>query len=491
MIAHCLKARVLARSVRVSVVGLVLVSNALAQASPDYVTNPTIDEIIDAHRGDSRIVGGEPATPGQWPSMVAIFLQKPGKQPFNFCGGTVIGKQWVLTAAHCAAAMKRFQSQEGAVKFFVREGTQDIAGSKGRDVPVSNINMHDGYDPERTLNDVALLRLARAASVPSQKLVGETRRAEMQEPRRVGTVTGFGLVSEGGDSSARLRQVDVPIVDQRDCRSVYGVDRITEANFCAGEKRGGKDSCQGDSGGPLFVRDNDGQVLQAGVVSWGKGCARADYYGVYASVGTFQSWIRGRVQDAVFVGASDGQRPTDAATTPLTDGATTTVKPSRVAQVSIDIVQGDRVPVNSFIDIKVQSSVPGAVVIYAETPGGTAKQIYPSKIFPASGGDPAVARIDAGKVLQIPSEEQRGKGYRFIIRPPEGTSHLRAIVVPDKPKVLEVIRSHADGEPIPDLTRVINDLVDAELDTRAAEPTRVEPTDRGTATKVYQIIPAK
>ena len=148
-------------------------------------------------------------------------------------------------------------------------------------------------------------------------------------------------------------------------------------------------------------------------------------------------------------------------------------------------------PVNSYIDVRVQSSVSGAVVIYAENPGGTARQIYPSKTFPASGSDPQVARIEAGKTLQIPSDEQRNQGYRFIIRPPQGTSHLRAIVVPDKPKIIEAIRAHADDEVIPDLAQVISAIVDAELDERAAEPIRVEPTDRATATKVYQITPAK
>ena len=462
-----------------------------AWAAPDYVTDPSIDQIVEARQASSRIVGGEPATPGQWQSMVAIFLQRQGKQPFNFCGGTVIGKQWVLTAAHCAAAMKKAQSQDGSVGFFIREGTQDLGGGKGRNVPVSNISMYDGYDAGTTLNDMALLRLGGTSEVPLQKLVGETKRNEAQEPRRVATVTGFGLTTEGGQGSTRLRQVNIPVVEQQDCRSVYGGDRITEANFCAGEKSGGRDSCQGDSGGPLFVRDRDGQVLQAGVVSWGKGCARADYYGVYASVGNFEKWIRSRVPDAVFVGRTSAPSADATAAAPLTDGASSSSKPSKLAQVTLDIVQGDRVAVNSYIDVRVQSSVSGAVVIYAENPGGTARQIYPSKTFPASGSDPQVARIEAGKTLQIPSDEQRNQGYRFIIRPPQGTSHLRAIVVPDKPKIIEAIRAHADDEVIPDLAQVISAIVDAELDERAAEPIRVEPTDRATATKVYQITPAK
>src|SRR5262249_10550658 len=150
---------------------------------------------------------------------------------------------------------------------------------------------------------------------------------------RMSTVVGFGLTQEGGQASARLRQVDIPVVAQQDCRQVYGSQSITDANFCAGEKQGGRDSCQGDSGGPLLVPDSDGP-LQAGVVSWGKGCARPGYYGVYASVGHFEDWIKARVRDVTCVGNGTSSASSSAAAA-LTSGASEAVKPSQLAQVTV------------------------------------------------------------------------------------------------------------------------------------------------------------
>ncbi|MBP0574781.1 trypsin-like serine protease, partial [Mycobacterium tuberculosis] len=88
------------------------------------------------------------------------------------------------------------------------------------------------------LNDIALLRLAQPPKSPRQKLAGERDQPALVVPDRFGTVTGFGRTAEGGQSSPRLRQVDVPVVQQPECISVYGTEAITNANYCAGFKEG-------------------------------------------------------------------------------------------------------------------------------------------------------------------------------------------------------------------------------------------------------------
>nr|QEI22866.1 putative trypsin-like serine protease [Oryctes rhinoceros] len=99
-------------------------------------------------------------------------------------------------------------------------------------------------------------------------------------------VSGWGATSEGGPAANQLQAVVVPIVSQAQCRAAYGASAITDRMICAGFPEGGRDACQGDSGGPLVV----GNTL-VGVVSWGRGCARPNFPGVYACVGNLRNWI--------------------------------------------------------------------------------------------------------------------------------------------------------------------------------------------------------
>lgn len=79
----------------------------------------------------------------------------------------------------------------------------------------------------------------------------------------------------------------VPLIKQEACAAAYeNFQQLTERMLCAGIPKGGKDSCQGDSGGPLMVKN---QLI--GVVSWGKGCARPNYPGVYARLTVLKDWI--------------------------------------------------------------------------------------------------------------------------------------------------------------------------------------------------------
>jgi len=106
-------------------------------------------------------------------------------------------------------------------------------------------------------------------------------------------VLGWGAIRENGPSSDQLLRVDVPIISNAECSRNYG-GGITGNMICAGYEQGGKDSCQGDSGGPLVIT-HDGQYYQAGVVSFGNGCAQAGYPGVYARVEKYIDWINGYI----------------------------------------------------------------------------------------------------------------------------------------------------------------------------------------------------
>ncbi len=95
-----------------------------------------------------------------------------------------------------------------------------------------------------------------------------------------------------------MQQAYVDLVPTDVCRKKYSPDGMSDDkinddyNICAAVEGGGKDTCQGDSGGPLMRVDEDtGIATVIGVTSWGKGCGRKDYPGVYTKVAHYSEWI--------------------------------------------------------------------------------------------------------------------------------------------------------------------------------------------------------
>jgi hypothetical protein len=108
----------------------------------------------------------------------------------------------------------------------------------------------------------------------------------LYEPGDTATAIGWGLTSQDGmRGSNRLREVDVPIVSDADCKAAYAGNQPPfrpKREICAGAP--GRDACGGDSGGPLVVDDGTGVAKQVGVVSAGRGCGLARFPGIYAEV---------------------------------------------------------------------------------------------------------------------------------------------------------------------------------------------------------------
>ncbi|XP_037916201.1 trypsin delta-like [Hermetia illucens] len=221
---------------------------------------------------DGRIVGGKATTIESYPHQIS--LRRSGS---HICGGSLYKANVVVTAAHCV------QGTSASVLTVVAGTSSRTSG--GTSIKVSQVKVHPSYSSSKINNDVAVLILASSFSLSSSiQLIALASSAPA-----VGSaveVTGWGATKEGGASASTLQVVSVNVVSNADCAKAYGSSAITTAMLCAGVDAGGKDACQGDSGGPLIQA---GKLV--GIVSWGSGCARKGYPGVYSNVAALKSWV--------------------------------------------------------------------------------------------------------------------------------------------------------------------------------------------------------
>ncbi|WP_123961948.1 trypsin-like serine protease [Vibrio crassostreae] len=236
----------------------------------------------------ARIINGEEATQGNWPFMAALVSRNVNAYDGQFCGASFIGERYVLTAAHCVEG-------NGREDLDVVIGVSNLSASQAAQhrYAVDNIYVHEYYNSAATGNDIAIIELAEKPAESVVNLVDGYVRGNLNDGQML-TVMGWGDqdASDGYASKSELYQVNVPLVNQYECNSVphSGYASIGSGAFCAGYSDGGYDSCQGDSGGPIVVSTN-GVYEQLGIVSWGKGCAEANAYGVYTNISYFDDWI--------------------------------------------------------------------------------------------------------------------------------------------------------------------------------------------------------
>ncbi|XP_065063795.1 plasma kallikrein-like isoform X2 [Rhopilema esculentum] len=242
----------------------------------------------------ARVVGGQDAAVGDWPWQVGlVFKRAPGRV---FCGGSLINKQWVVTAAHCFGRPGKMTKQPD--EYQVRLAEHDLDLSSGREVVmgVTKIIRHENYKAGSYDNDIALVKLEKP--VEYNQLIKPVCLPEQGEDEKADEscyVTGWGRTTEGGKTAKVLQEARIPIKDKKTCKDTLGiVGSYTDNMICAGYKDGGIDACQGDSGGP-FVCSKGGRFNLVGVVSWGRGCARKNLYGVYAKVSSYTDWIKSKI----------------------------------------------------------------------------------------------------------------------------------------------------------------------------------------------------
>ncbi|ODN06133.1 Coagulation factor X [Orchesella cincta] len=250
---------------------------------------------------EERIVGGRIAEINSYPWLTALMYK--GK---FYCGGTLISDRYVLTAAHCVHGVPKDQ-------ITIVFGEHDRNFTEESDTEyrkIGTIIRHVGFNRANFHNDIALLRLERPMkfrrSIAPACLPIDLEDEDFADEH--GLVAGWGRTQEKGRPSHILREVEVPIMSNEECKTQtrYTPREITDTMMCAGHPEGKQDACQGDSGGPLNWEDlredssKEGTKYVIGIVSWGQGCARASFPGVYTRITKYLEWIRQNTQDSCF-----------------------------------------------------------------------------------------------------------------------------------------------------------------------------------------------
>lgn len=235
-----------------------------------------------------KIINGRSAPADAFQYQVAIVYAGADSPLYGLhCGGTLIDPNWVLTAAHC------FNPDTQNGDFEVFSGSRKLS-TGGHLVPITKI-VRNNYDPATNERDIALVKLETPVLDQTPMNLADLV-VEGKKTTRMVTISGWGVTAEGSSvASDDLQFAFVPLIENKICRANYGNlpakqrKDIKDDMICAGD--GKADACQGDSGGPLVIKSAGNKPYVEGVVSWGEGCNRARFPGVYARVPSYLPWI--------------------------------------------------------------------------------------------------------------------------------------------------------------------------------------------------------
>jgi len=234
---------------------------------------------VSGKPGHGRIIGGEEAMEGEFPSLVQI--KRVGT---HFCSGAILDAEWIVTAAHCATGRP--------ADYMIVAGAHDRNGTNGQTRQVFRVVSHPLYDTAESADfehDIALMQVLPPFNWSDTVQPGKFASAGFTPESASGVIAGWGFTTEDGEPSDVLMRAAVPLVSDQACNVAYGGDAVTPNMICAGGN--GVDFCTGDSGGPLLCSNGSTSDVVCGVMSWGLGCGRQGFPGVYTETSFFADWL--------------------------------------------------------------------------------------------------------------------------------------------------------------------------------------------------------